>query len=74
MLWSAASFRAARTQLLRDSLCDPRTRDSNQTEGKEEKDKAALRRRPGVSLAYSPYFLCAAIGEGPLHPSRPQPW
>lgn len=64
VLWSAAPFRAAHTQFLRDSLCGPRTRDSNQAEGKEENEEAALRRRPGVSLAYSPCFLCAAIAVG----------
>lgn len=53
VLWSAAHYRAAHTQLLRDYLCDPRTRDSKQAEGEEE-EAAALRRRPGVSLAYSP--------------------
>lgn len=53
MLWSAAHYRAAHTQLLRDSLYDPRTRDSKQAEGEEE-EAAALRRRPGVPLAYSP--------------------
>lgn len=58
MLWSAALYRPAHTQLLRDSPCDPRTRDSKQAEGEEEKEASALRRRPGVSLGYS-LFFCA---------------
>lgn len=68
MLWSAAHYRAAHTQLLRDSLCDPRTRDSKPAEGKEEEAAAALRRRPGVSLAYSPCFLCVVIPVRPWGP------
>lgn len=56
VLWSAAHYRAAHTQLLRDSLCDHRTRDNTQAEGEEKEEAAALRRRPGVSLAYSPFF------------------
>lgn len=67
MLWSAAQYRAAHTQLLRDSLCDPRTKDRKQAEGKEE-EEAALRRRPGVSLAYSPYFLRVVIAVRPQGP------
>lgn len=76
VLWSAAPYRAAHTQLLRDSLCDPRTRDSKQAEG-VKKEAAALRRRPGVSLAnFSHFFVCGrrSKASGPLHPLRPQPW
>lgn len=61
MLWLAAPFRAAHTQPLRDSLCDPRTRDSKQAEGEEEEEEAALRRRPGISLAYSPYICVRSL-------------
>lgn len=67
MLWSAAHYRAAHTQLLRDSLCDRRTRVSKQAEGKEE-EAAALRRRPGVSLEYSPYLLRVVIVVRPQGP------
>ncbi len=77
MLWSAVHYRAAHTQLLRDSLCDPRTRDSKQAEGKEKEEAAALRRRPGVSLANSPFLcVCGHSGKasGALHSLRPQPW
>lgn len=65
MLWSAAHYRAAHTQLLRDYLCDPRTKDSKQAEGVEEEAAAALRRMPGDSLAYSPCFLCVVIAVRP---------
>lgn len=69
VLWSAAHYRAAHTQLLRDSLCDPRTRDSKQVEGKEE-EAAALRRRPGVSLAYSSCILSVVIAVRPQGPRK----
>lgn len=73
MLWSAALYRAAHTQLLRDSPCDPRTRDSKRAEGEEQEEAAALRRMPGVSLAYSPYFFVrghCSKASGLLHALR----
>lgn len=76
VLWSAAHYRAAHTRPLRDSLCDPRTRDSKQAVVKEEEGEAALRRRPGVSLALALFCVRGRSSEasGPLRPLRPQPW
>lgn len=80
VLWSAALYRAAHTQLLRDSLYDPRTKDSQREEG-VNKEEAALRRRPDVLLADLAVFVfflpvCGhrSKASGPLHLPRPQPW